>query len=88
MKPKIPEVNPIFFIISLGYLVVSILHFGIFFYNLDKLINNIFIGLIILTISYILKKIENLEYSFQSIDKNLNDVENSLIKTKTIYSSF
>lgn len=68
--------------LGIGYLFVSILHFGIQYYDLDKLISNIVISLLIFSFSYFLKIDSEREKDIEAISKKTDDIENKLIDFK------
>jgi hypothetical protein len=69
-------------ILGIVYIFISYVHFGSQFYDLDKLITNLAVGLIIMGFSYLLKKDSEREKDVGAISKKADDTDNKLVDLK------
>lgn len=72
-------------VVSIFYLIFTWIHFGLAFYDLDRLITNTVIGILGVYISYSYKKQENRGKDIGAIDKRLNNLEAKFIDHKNGY---
>lgn len=79
-KPKINEEHKptykIIYILGGAYLFLTLLHFGIQFYDLDRLISNFLIGFLILGFGWVVKKLLEFGQDVKAINKLCNDILN------------
>ena len=87
---RIPKLSFALVFIGFLYLLISIIQFGFQFYDKSQLISNIMIGCSIFILAYIYwyfktndNKINDVQKDFQSFNKQLSDLEFSLIKIKS-----
>jgi len=83
---KIPKLSFVLVFIGFIYLLISILQFGIYFYDKSQLITNIVIGYSIFMLSYVYwyfknndRKIDEIRDDFKSFHNQLDRLENKFI---------
>jgi len=71
-----PLICKIVWICGIVYLFVTFIHFGVYFYDLDKLITNLAVSVIILGFGWVVKKTLEQREDIKTIVNRQNKFEN------------
>jgi len=78
MKTVFP-IKKLLFVLAIIYALISILHFGIFYEDTDKMITNIVLAGTIFLLGYLIERQLDTERDVKAIDEKLRRLETSFI---------